>query len=104
MEGKLRRHARTAAGLITFAATLATAATAAAAPNLDVYVGDVPRAQLGKLVAIGVDRQEIDLSAARAGGKDNIHVEAILNADQADQLADEGVDLAPKKIDGQTVA
>nr|WP_064750587.1 M14 family metallopeptidase [Solirubrobacter soli] len=76
---------------------------AAPAPQLDVYVGDVPRDALGKLVALGVDRSEIDLSAAKAGAKGAIHVETILSGAQAEQLAGEGVPLTPKTIDGQTV-
>src|SRR3954452_1508702 len=76
---------------------------AAPAPQLDVYAGDVPRDALGKLVALGVDRSEIDLSAAKAGAKGAIHVETILSGQQAQELAGEGVQLTPKEIDGQTV-
>src|SRR3954452_16391663 len=77
---------------------------AAPAPQLDVYAGDVPRDALGKLVALGIDRQEIDLSAAKAGAKGAVHVETIMSGEQAQQLADEGVDLEPKEIGGKTVA
>ena len=66
-----RFFARSAVGLSVLAATLATAGSAAAkpAPNFDVYVGDVQRDALSKLVALGVDRSEIDLSAARRPGR-----------------------------------
>src|SRR5690349_3767821 len=88
------------------AVTLATAGSAAAksAPTFDVYVGDVQRDALAKIVALGVDRSEIDLSAAKASGKNAVHVEAIMNAEQAARLGAQGVDVAPKKIDSQTVA
>ena len=69
----------------------ASTAVAAPAPQLDVYVGDVQRDALGKLVELGVDRSEIDLSAAKAGAKGAIHVETILSGEQAQELADEGV-------------
>src|SRR4051794_40851361 len=53
------------------AASLAAAAGAAAkpAPNFDVYQGDVARDALSKIAALGIDRAEIDLSAAKAGGE-----------------------------------
>ncbi|MDA0166134.1 M14 family zinc carboxypeptidase [Solirubrobacter ginsenosidimutans] len=81
----------------------ATTAVAAPAPQLDVYVGDVQRDALGKLVDLGVDRSEIDLSAAKAGAKGAVHVETILSGEQAQELADQGVTMTPKEIDGQTV-
>jgi hypothetical protein len=82
----------------------ASTASAAPAPHLDVYAGDVPSTALSKLVALGVDRSEIDLSAAKAGAKGTVHVETILSGEQAQELAGEGVELAPKEIDGQTVS
>ena len=99
------RNATIVAGVSALATVLVSASTAAAAPapQLDVYAGDVPRAALTKLVALGIDRHELDLSAARAGGKGTVHVETILSGEQAQELAGEGVELTPKEIDGQTV-
>ena len=53
-------------GLSVLAVSLAAASTAVAkpAPHLDVYVGDVSRDAVAKLVALGVDRHELDLSEA----------------------------------------
>jgi hypothetical protein len=93
------------AGASVLATVLVSASTAVAAPapQLDVYAGDVPRAALSKLMALGVDRSELDLSAVKAGAKGTVHVETILSGRQAAELADEGVTLTPKEIDGQTV-
>jgi zinc carboxypeptidase/immune inhibitor InhA-like protein len=100
------RNATIVAGVSALATVLVSASTAAAAPapQLDVYSGDVPRAALTKIVALGIDRHEIDLSAARAGAKDVVHVETILSGEQAQELAKEGVQLTPKEIEGQTVS
>ena len=101
----MRFYARTAAGLSVLAVSLAAASTAVAkpAPNLDVYVGDVSRSAVAKLVALGVDRHELNLSKATSG-RDLVHVETVLNADDVAKLGREGVDLALKKVDGQSVA
>ena len=65
------RNATIVAGVSALATVLVSASTAAAAPapQLDVYAGDVPRTALTKLVALGIDRHELDLSAAKAGGR-----------------------------------
>jgi hypothetical protein len=94
------------AGLSTLATVLVTAstATAAPAPHLDVYVGDVSKGgALSKLVDLGIDRTEINLSSAKAGAKATVHVETILSDAQAQELAGEGVTMTPKEIGGQTV-
>ena len=83
------------------AALLVTAPAASAAPQLDVYAGDVPKDALGKLVALGIDRHELELTAARTAGA--VRVETILSGEQATELAREGVTLTPKRLDGQTV-
>ena len=77
-----RARAVTAVGLSLFAASLTavSGASASGAPRLDVYAGDLSRADLAKIVALGVDRQELALSKAR--GKDAIHVETVLSANQ----------------------
>ena len=101
----MSRKATFVAGVSALATMLVCASSAAAAPapQLDVYVGDVPRAALTKLVALGIDRHEIDLSAAKAGAKGTVHVETILSGEQATELAGDGVVLTPKEIDGETV-
>jgi hypothetical protein len=47
--------------------TAASGAQAAAAPQLDVYVGDLSRSQIAKLVDLGVDRHELKVSRAARG-------------------------------------
>ncbi len=102
-----------------FVAVLATAvllsglgiAPAAAAPRqteppagddrLDVYVGKLDLRQLAELRASGVDPHEIAAQPTRAG---KVDVEVVLSGDQADTLADGGIELAPKEVDGQTAA
>jgi hypothetical protein len=103
------------ATLLTLGVLLAIAPTAAAAPKasntakerLDVYTGIVSGSDLREIVALGVDRHELDLSSVVAGGKGEkarIRVETILTGRQAEALAREGVDLEPKEINGATVA
>jgi hypothetical protein len=86
------------------AAVLASAATAVAAPapQLDVYVGEVSRDQLAKIVELGIDRHELEIS--KAAGKDRVRVETVISGAQAQELASDGVELEPKEIGGQTVA
>ena len=100
-----RIHAVAAAGAGALAVVLASAATAVAAPapQWDVYVGEVSRDQLAKIVELGVDRHEMEISKA-AGGKDLVRVETVISGAQAQELASDGVELEPKEIDGQTVA
>lgn len=101
----MRLYVPTAAGLAAIAVSLATATGAAAKPkpNLDVYAGDLSRGAVAKLVELGIDRQELDLSKAK-GGRDLVHVETVLSGTEAARLAAEGVDLELKEIDGQSVA
>ena len=84
--------------------TAVSGAQAAGAPRLDVYVGDLSRSQIAKLVELGVDRHELKFSRSKDGGKDSARVEVILSGTQADKLEAEGVELEAKEIDGQTVA
>ena len=102
----LRARAVTAVGLSMLAASLtaASGAQAAAAPQLDVYVGDLSRSQIAKLVELGVDRHELKFSRAAGSIKENARVEVILSGAQADKLKAEGVELETKKVDGQSVA
>jgi Zinc carboxypeptidase/Immune inhibitor A peptidase M6 len=77
-----------------------------ASPRLDVYVGTVPSDQVGEIVDLGVDRQELEVAPAPSarGEKAQVRVEAILSARQAAALRRDGVELALKRVDGQTVA
>ncbi len=84
------------------ASVIGASSAAAAAPRLDVYAGDLSRADLAKIAALGVDRHELQLSKAR--GKDAIHVETVLSASQVRKLARDGVELEVKKVDGQSAA
>jgi hypothetical protein len=86
-------------------------ATATAAPgdpgdHLDVYTGTISVAQIKDLVALGIDRHELEVSrvAGEQGAKSEVRVEAILSGAQAKELASKGVQMRPKKIDGQTAA
>ncbi len=84
-------------------------AGASAAPNqsaagndrLDVYVGKLDLRQLAELRASGIDPHEIAAQPTRGA---EVDVEVVLSGEQAEALAEEGVELAPKEIDGQTAA
>ena len=86
---------------------LASAAGAApeqpAAPLLEVYTGEVELGQLEEIVALGVDRHELQVRAATDGGKDTVAVEAVLSPEQARFLRGRGLDLHVKTVDGQAV-
>ena len=82
--------------------TAASGAQAAAAPGLDVYVGDLSRAQIAKLVDLGVDRHELKFMRARDGGKDSARVEVILSGSQVDRLTKQGVTLQAKRVGGMS--
>jgi Zinc carboxypeptidase/Immune inhibitor A peptidase M6 len=88
-------------GAVVATAVLACPAAASAADRFDVYVGDVPRERLTDIVALGVDRHEIEL---RRIGRATVRVEVIISDDQAAELRREGVTLTPKQVDGQSVA
>ncbi|MGH8868524.1 MAG: M14 family metallopeptidase, partial [Actinomycetes bacterium] len=86
-------------------------ATATAAPrdrggHLDVYTGTIGAAQVEDLVALGIDRHELDVARVpgERGEKAQVRVEAILSGAQAERLRGQGVALKPKTIDGQTAA
>ena len=100
-----RFQAAVAVGASMLAAVLVTSSTAAAAPapQLDVYVGEVPRSELNKIVELGIDRHDIDVTAARGANKSAVRVETILSGAQAQELAADGITMTPKEIDGQTV-
>jgi hypothetical protein len=90
-------------------AVLATGSAAGAqsspSQRLDVYTGEVASGQLGEIYDLGVDREELELSAVSSRGeKPRVRVEAILSGRQVASLRREGIELAPKRIDGQTVS
>jgi hypothetical protein len=99
----LRFYARTTAGFVAFAVSLAAAGSAAAKPkpSYDIYAGDLSRGAVAKLVALGIDRHELSLSKATSG-RDAVHVETTLNADQVARLADQGVEMELKEVDGMS--
>jgi Zinc carboxypeptidase/Immune inhibitor A-like, MAM domain len=74
---------------------------AAGSDVYDVYQGQVDLDALAKMRAAGVDPH--DLTVTSPSG-DQVEVEVVLSGEQADQLAEEGVALEPKLVDGQTVA
>jgi Zinc carboxypeptidase/Immune inhibitor A peptidase M6 len=85
----------------------ASAAGAQGSPDqrLDVYTGEVASEQLGEIVDLGVDREELEISAASGSvDKPRVSLEVILSGKQASSLRREGIDLSLKRIDGRTVA
>jgi hypothetical protein len=73
----------------------------AAGDNLDVYVGKLDRRQLETLRASGVDPRDLGATAA-AGGR--VEVEVVATEAQVDELAEQGVDLELKEVDGESAA
>ncbi len=69
--------------------------------HYDVYIGKVELAKLELIRASGVDPREI-IVTDRAG--DTVDVEIVVSGEQADALADQGIELEPKLVDGQTAA
>ena len=94
--------------LALVAGVLSTSASVAAPPDdhYDVYVGEVASSQVTEIVDLGVDRHDLQLSkiSGEKGEKAQVRVEAILSGAQAKQLAKQGVDMSPKKVDGKTAA
>ena len=73
--------------------------------RLDVYTGTVPTERLDDIVALGVDRHELQVRAASgASGKPSVRIETILSGAQVAQLRRDGIVLAPKRIGGRTAA
>jgi Zinc carboxypeptidase/Immune inhibitor A peptidase M6 len=89
-------------------ALLATGLTAGAqdgaGDKLNVYTGTVPAGEVDQIAELGVDRHELEVTPARSGKARLVEVEAILSGAQAASLRSDGVDLALKRIDGQSVA
>jgi len=66
--------------------------------GLEVYVGRVDAEALEKLNRAGLDHEDVRTGRARDG---KIRVEVVMNGIQADKLAQEGVELAVKRINGK---
>ena len=105
---------RFSAAMLAILSALVLAATAAAAPKaqntalerLDVYTGEVSGDQLQRIVDLGVDRRELDVTraAGRGGAKAGLRVEAILSGRQVQALRRDGLELQTKRVDGQSAA
>ncbi|MEW9548083.1 M14 family zinc carboxypeptidase [Nonomuraea sp. NPDC050783] len=81
-------------GSFTAPAASARPKPAAGPDGVFVYTGDLTSAQMAKLVAAGVDREEMRI-ASRADGK--VTVEVILSATLAGTLARQGVPLTAQR-------
>ena len=90
---------------VTTAGASPTAPGAPAQPegegNYDVYTGRLDQRELAAVRATGLDPHEMDISATPDG---QAEVEVILSDGQAAELAEQGVDLELKEVDGQSVA
>ena len=69
--------------------------------RLDVYVGTLDLRQLETLRASGIDPHDI-AAMPKAGGQ--LQVEVVVSGEQADELADQGVDLELKQVNGESAA
>lgn len=100
----LLRRGVAVAGVMALTGALLGTLPAGAAPStdrgrgLEVYVGQVDAAELEKLHRAGLDHEDIRTGRGRDG---EIAVEVVMNGLQADKLAQEGVELSVKKIDGK---
>jgi hypothetical protein len=66
--------------------------------GLEVYVGQVDAAELEKLKQAGLDHEDIRTGRGQDG---QVRVEVVMNGLQAAKLAQEGVELGVKKINGK---
>ncbi|HEX6569941.1 MAG TPA: M14 family metallopeptidase, partial [Acidimicrobiales bacterium] len=69
--------------------------------HYDVYTGRLDLRELGTLRASGVDPHEMSVTAARGRAVD---VEVVVSGEQAAALADQGVELELKEVDGESAA
>src|SRR5687767_6443450 len=70
----------------------------------DVYVGKLDRRQLETLRASGIDPRDLGAAASAAAAGGQVDVEVVVSGEQADELADQGVDLELKEVEGETAA
>ncbi|MGH3316612.1 MAG: M14 family metallopeptidase, partial [Nocardioidaceae bacterium] len=91
---------------VSLLAASATAAPPDSGDHLDVYAGTIGTAQVDDLVALGIDRHELELSRVpgERGEKSQVRVETILSGAQAERLRGEGLRLRPKTVNGSTAA
>ena len=78
-------------------------AQAAAGDHPDVYVGTLDRRQLETLRASGIDPRDLGATATALADGD-VEVEVVATDAQVDELADQGVDLELKEVDGESAA
>ena len=88
-------------GLGATAAGAAPAGQEAGDDRLDVYVGTLDLRELETLRASGIDPRDIGV-VPTAGG--DLDVEVVVSGEQADELADQGVDLELKQVNGESAA
>ena len=88
-------------GLVATAVGAAPASQQAGDDRYDVYVGRLDLRELETLRASGIDPRDIGVVPATGGGLD---VEVVMSGEQADELADQGVDLELKQVDGESAA
>src|SRR5262245_51692741 len=67
--------------------------------RLEVYTGQVQGDDLAAIFELGVDRQDVKVTADPAA-PGTLDVEVILGPKQVEQLARQGIVLTPKTIDG----
>ena len=100
----LLRRGVAVAGAMALTGALLGTLPAGAAPStdrgrgLEVYVGQVDVAELEKLNQAGLDREDVRTGRAQDG---KVRVEVVMNGIQADKLAQEGVELTVKRINGK---
>jgi hypothetical protein len=76
-------------------------AQAAEDDRLDVYVGKLELRELETLRAAGIDPHDLGVTPV---SDTEVQVEVVVSADQADELADQGVELELKEVDGESAA
>ena len=69
--------------------------------NYDVYVGKVALAKLDAIRQSGIDPHDIVVTDTTG---DTADVEVVISEAAAEELSDQGIELEPKEIDGQTAA
>ena len=69
--------------------------------HYDVYTGKLDLRELSTIRSAGLDPHEMDLAAASGG---EVDVEVVLSESEAADLADQGVDLELKQVEGESVA
>jgi Zinc carboxypeptidase/Immune inhibitor A peptidase M6 len=75
-----------------------------ASDKLDVYTGTVPAGDVAEIVDLGVDRHELEVTRPSSAKDGRVKIEAILSGAQVAELRRDGVELALKRVDGQSVA